>query len=103
MALVSANLVKVVNLLWNARLKWYSLGLELGIDETTLKVIRMNNNGVDACFRDYLLKMINPLPSWQVIVKALCQPSVDCKKVASDIARSYNVPLPGNCILLGSS
>lgn len=98
MALVSANVTKVMKLLWHSRFKWYNLGLELGIDEPTLKVIQKDNKSTDACFSEMLsclLKMIDPLPSWEAIVKALCQPSVNCKKVASDVAKKCNVPLPG--------
>ena len=85
--------------MWKARHKWYSLGLELGIDETALKVIKMENDCVDTCFTEMLSHLLNnmsgPSLSWKKIVDALCQPLIGCKKVASDIAKSSNTPLPG--------
>ena len=97
--LIPANLAKVVKLLWKARHKWYSLGLELGIDEITLKAISIDNDCVDTCFTEMLSHLLNnmsgPLLSWKRIMNALCQPSIGCKKVASDIAMSSDTLLPG--------
>ena len=95
--LVSSNLGVVQRILWNARHKWYNLGLELEIDEVTLEVIKLDNENCDDCFRKMLscyLKKTNR--SWEAVVKALRQPSVHCKKVASDIVKKCNIPLTGN-------
>ena len=54
--------------------KWYNLGLQLGIDDTELDVIEENNpKDIDACkrkmFRVWL--RITPSPSYQQLVEAL--------------------------------
>ena len=99
MALSLSQLGEVVRLLWSARLKWHNLGLELGIHETELQVIKANHpNDVEACFREMLshwLKMIQPAPSYQTLVEACSRPSVKCYKLASEIAKKYDIPLPG--------
>lgn len=93
-----------MNPLWKARVKWYNLGLGLGINETILKAIQAHFGDVDSCFREmlsYRLKMADPLSSWEVLVKALAQPSVDCKELASDLAKKHNIqPPPGKYITL---
>lgn len=59
--LVSKNLPKLKNLLWDASPDWSDLGLELGINLTTLRVIRKDNDNVTKdCFIDMLSKWLTP-------------------------------------------
>lgn len=98
--LVHAQLFEVMNLLWKARINWYNLGLALGIDETTLKTIQVDYGDVESCFREMLskwLKMISPPPSYEALVKVLVQPPVDCKELASELAKKHNIPLATPC------
>ena len=55
-------------------IRWYELGLQLGVDDTELEVIKRNNPGdLEACrresFRAWL--RITPSPSYQQLVEAL--------------------------------
>ena len=99
MALSLPQLGEVVRLLWSARLNWHNLGLELGIHETELQVIKANNpNDVEACFREmlsYWLKMTKPAPSYQALVEACSRPFVKCHELASEIAKKHDITLPG--------
>ena len=59
---------------WDARTKWYNIGLELDIDPETLDVIEGNNKDIDKQFRSMLmtwLKMVNPRPTWGALAEAL--------------------------------
>ena len=55
-------------------IRWYDLGLQLGVDDAELKVIERNNpRDLEACrremFRTWL--RITPRPSYQQLVQAL--------------------------------
>ena len=91
----SGNLREVVNLTWPARLEWSSLGLGLGMDKTTLEVIRHDNHDkVKPCFKEMLsewLKMVDPQPSWERLVIALQDPSVGCADLAKRIKKEFDM------------
>ena len=88
--LIPENLGKVQDSLWNARTKWFNLGLKLGIDEETLKMLKQNYPNEDDCFREMLsqwLKTVNP--TWEELLAALTQPSVGCGHVAAKVRQEY--------------
>ena len=68
------DLCKVQRAAWNARTKWYNIGLELKIDPETLNVIEGNNKDIDNCFRAMLttwLKTVDPKPTLAALAEAL--------------------------------
>ena len=76
---------------WEARAKWYNIGLELGIDPGTLDVIEGNNKDINNCFRVMLtswLKMVQPIPTWTALAEALRSPTVGY----GDLAESFSSP-----------
>ena len=85
----------MVTLTWPARLEWSNLGLGLGMDKTTLEVIRHDNHDkVKPCFREMLsewLKMVDPRPSWERLVIALQDPSVGCADLAEHIEKKFGM------------
>lgn len=95
--LVPDNLRKLQTLVWDARINWFNLGLELRLKENTLKVIEINcNHKVETCFREMLsewLRAIDPLPSWEGLLVALKQPPVACKKLAKEIKKKFGIIL----------
>ena len=55
-------------------IRWYELGLQLGVRDTELEVIKRNNPGdLEACRRDMFRAWlrINPSPSYQNLIDAL--------------------------------
>ena len=84
--LVPANLPKLLNILVDASPEWMDLGLQLGVDQTTLRVIERDYRDMTKrCFMEMLsewLKMIDPLPSWEELIAALKLPSVGHKDLA---------------------
>ena len=55
-------------------IRWYELGLQLGVDDRELEVIKRNNPGdLEACRRDMFRAWlrITPSPSYQQLVEAL--------------------------------
>ena len=68
------NIQSVYRPLWPARHKWHSIGFTLGIDATTLEVIKMENPRIDDCLREMIktwLRNCNPLPCWKHLSTAL--------------------------------
>ena len=92
--LVPGNLGKVQNLVWNARPKWFNLGLELGIDQDTLRMFKRQYPDEDDCFREMLSEWLKSVePSWEELLAALSRPSVRYKQLAKKIARKFNISI----------
>ena len=76
--------------LWDAKCEWYNLGLELGLDKSTLDAIKIDCHEVKDCFREVLSKWLDLVtPSWKVLVKALRASTVNFPNIASKIERKY--------------
>ena len=89
--LSTKDLRKVQRAAWDARAKWYNIGLELDIDPGTLDTIKRDNDNSDDRFRAMLttwLKMTEPKPTWEVLVEALQSPTVGCGHLADLIESS---------------
>ena len=70
---------------WDARAKWYNIGLELKIDPGTLDTIKGNNDNIDDRFRAMLttwLKMVKSKPTWETLAEALRSPTVGYEHLA---------------------
>ena len=94
--LVSKNLPKVRALIHKACPQWYDLGLELGVEETTLNIIKSDcDNKAETCFREMLsvwLKMTDPRPSWKALVAALKQPYIRHEELADKVNKEQETP-----------
>ena len=90
------DLWRVQNSVWEARTKWYNLGLGLGITADSLDAIELVNvKTPDRCFRAMLtqwLRQDSPKPTWRALIEALRSPSVDESVLAQDIAESSATP-----------
>ena len=73
------------------------LGLQLGVDQTTLRVIERDYRDMTKrCFMEMLsewLKMIDPLPSWEGLIAALKSPSVKRKDLAKMVTKEFSIPV----------
>ena len=84
------DLRTVQGALWDAKCKWYNLGLDFGLDESSLDAIRVNYQEVEDRFREVLWKCLKSVtPSWKALVKALRAPTVDIPHIASKIESKY--------------
>ena len=82
------DLRKVQRAAWDARAKWYNIGLELEIDPGTLDAIKANNEDVEDRFRAMLttwLKMVQPKPTLAALAEALQSPTVGFGHLAERI------------------
>ena len=72
--------------------KWYDLGLQLEVEEGTLKTIKSDNPGNSQdCLREMLstwLK-IDPRPTWHTLCAALHSRTVGAETLASDMVVKY--------------
>ena len=64
----------VIEAVWEARSKWYNIGLKLGISPGTLDAIKGANQNPDECFTDMIKDWLNngkPRPTWAAMTEAL--------------------------------
>ena len=90
------DLATVQTSLWEARPKWYNLGLQLDMAVDDLDAIKHTNlQNVDECLTDLLrlwLRQADPRPCWEAVVKALKLPSVNFKQLACKIENEHVTP-----------
>ena len=77
----------VQNRLWEARVKWYNIGIELSLKEDDLEAIKSDNRDIDSCFRCMIsmwLRQVDrePTVAWTKIIEALKAPSVNFSQLA---------------------
>lgn len=83
-----SDLVKIQNLIWDGRVKWKNIGLNLGIDFSTLNVIEEDNpRNVDKCFQVMLTKWLQSGNGATLsdLIQALRTKSVGFEALADDI------------------
>ena len=83
------NLGDVLEAVWEARSKWYNIGLKLGISPGTLDSIgKANNQNPDDCLTAMIkdwLRSGRPEPSWTELAKALKSPMVGYAQLAEQL------------------
>ena len=82
------DLQKIQNAAWEARAKWYNIGLELKIDAGTLDVIDRDSDRTDDQFRHMLsiwLRRDQPRPTRSLLARALRSPTVRYEHLAEQI------------------
>ena len=78
-ALGPNNAKEVLNLMWDYRSRWKFVGIELGIDVSTLDAIDKDYRKADDCLTELITKWLrrtNPKPTRSAIAKALESQSV---------------------------
>lgn len=82
--------------IWDARLKWFKLGVELGIKQEELTSIEVKYGSDDEiCFVKMLsLWLLSPHPMWEGLLAALEQPAVGYmySTIAEEIRLKLDVP-----------
>ena len=86
--LESVTLKNVIERAWEARIKWYWIGIQLEMEATDLDVIRITNNDrPDSCFREMIMKWLKLTGgSWKKLIGALNHKSVDHHELARSLA-----------------
>ena len=79
--------------IWDARSKWFTLGIELKMSVNSLEAIKQKNKeNPDDCLTEMLLewlKQANPKPTWSCIVSALREPTVGLEQLAESIENQH--------------
>ena len=79
---------------FEARSKWYAIGLSLGIQPGTLTTIKRDNPESQDSFREMLacwLKSANLQKSWKALANALKKEAVGYPNLATRIAENIKV------------
>ena len=82
------DLQNIQRTVWEARAKWYNIGLELKIDPGTLDVIKGDSDSIADRFRGMLSTWLGRdqlRPSLSSLAEALCSPIVGYKHLAEQI------------------
>ena len=86
----------IQTVLWDARTKWYNIGIQLKREVPDLDVIKeKNRENPDECFTEMVaqwLRQGNPPPTWIAIVKALRSPTVNLCALAETIESDISNP-----------
>ena len=92
MELSLGDLATVLKELYEARTKWYYIGLELKVPVGTLDNIEAQSDDPKKCLLDTLkhwLKTVNPKPTWQALVDALRSCVVEENQLANSIEENH--------------
>jgi hypothetical protein len=85
------DLGDVLEAVWEARSKWYNIGLKLGISAGTLDSIsKANNQNPDGCLTAMIKDWLEngrprSTPSWAAVAKALQSPMVGHAQLAEQL------------------
>ena len=79
------SLPDLLNKLWNARSKWYNIGLGLGVSAGELDSIDQKREPGD-CLREVLIKWLKKrTPRKSQLIEALREPSIGFEQLADDL------------------
>lgn len=83
---------EVLGKVYDARIKWHDIGLQIGLKHPDLEAIRMRRrDDPDECFKELLsdwLNRMNPKPTWSALTDALRSPTVGLEQLAEEIEQS---------------
>ena len=84
----------VFNALHSVSHKWFSIGLELNVAESQLKIIETDRHGAQERMRTMLDYWLNnaTVPSWKALVDALKAPTVGERRLAKELEEGYCYP-----------
>ena len=86
------DLEKMLSAAWEARAKWYNIGLQLKIGAGMLDTIKGDSESIDDRFRSMLstwLKRDRPRPTLSLLASALRSPTVGYQHLAQKILAQY--------------
>ena len=96
-----------VQKLWDARRKWYYIGLCLGVSKTDLDIIESNyRQDTDSCFRKMLTLWLKQVSgTWQMLIDALHDKTVGYHSLADSIEAEFlshaSIPSCGRIVQSG--
>ena len=79
------SLKEARNLLYDVRLKWYDIGVELNVDEKKLDEIKFKNKeDPGVCLREMLRVCLENTLTWRAIAEALEAKAISELRLASE-------------------
>ena len=79
--------------IWEARLKWCDIGIELELlSKNDLDIIQQNYTETTKCFNEMLCEWLNRVdlqPSWNSLANALCAPAVGLGHLAEKVKKKH--------------
>ena len=91
------TLKALLNALHPVRASWYNIGLELDIPHTTLDCFKLNCSDSSDLMREMLVHWlkttVDPLPTWEAVVRALRSPIINEWFVAEQLESKHCLPV----------
>ena len=82
------DLGEILEVTWEARAKWYNIGLSLRISPDNLDTIKRDHRDVsEECFKEMLkvwLRGTRPKPEWAALTKAMISPMVGYRQLTEE-------------------
>ena len=89
------DLKQVLDKVWDARVKWYEIGLGIKIRSTDLDAIgKRHRDDPDVCFRELLstwLKQASPKPTWALLADALKSRPVGFEQLSEELGSQSKI------------
>ena len=83
----------VLDAVWNARQRWFDIGLELDLSVSDLNAIKISNdNNIYKCFHKMLIVWLrrgDPPPTWSALVGTLRSPTVGYEELAKRVESDF--------------
>lgn len=96
--LTTADMSIVLNATWDARSKWYNVGLGLGISVASLEAMcSSNQENCERCYTKMLTEWLtraSPKPTWTALAEALRFPSVSMEHLAEQLPPQCEFIMP---------
>ena len=91
MRLALKDLSTVHEELYDARFKWYNLGLKLGVEVAMLDKIKQEFSNASDCLREVLQHWLqsSPCPTWEEVCAALRSCTVGGHRLAQQLEGTY--------------
>jgi len=86
------DLGELIQAMYEARAKWYHIGVQLKLSVGTLDAIRSEFSDTTACLTEmcsHWLRRIDPHPSWVALIGALKSPPVGEGQLAQQLRDKY--------------
>ena len=84
--LINDDLQLVINEVWEARNKWFHIGIELHMKESDLQAIKCNTRGVGNCLTEMIAEWLrHGRATWKALISALRNTTVHCISLADSI------------------
>ena len=84
------SLTELQKTIWDARPRYFNIGLDLGIDENTIQSIQISKKDrVEDCFQAVLSECVKKGITWDQVAEVLKAPAVGYEMLAEQVQERF--------------